>query len=118
MSVKLASYEAGGATRIGVVDAARERVFDLAAAARRDGAADAPFASMLALIDADDPGLDLARGLIERRGAEDDLWTPLSAVALAAPVPEPRQMRDAMSFATHIRQSARGAQAAVARATG
>ena len=66
---------------------------------------------MLALIDADDAGLDLARSLIAKRGGEDDLWTALAAVQLLAPLPEPRQMRDAMSFALHIRQAARGARA-------
>ena len=111
--MKLATYRAAGADRVGVVDAERGRVFDLAAAASRSGGVDAaaPFASMLALIDADDAGLDAARKLVETRGAESDLWADLSAVALCAPVPEPRQMRDAMSFALHIRQSGRGSRA-------
>ena len=56
------------------------------------------------LIDADDPGLDLARSL-GKRGGEGDLWSLARGIELLAPVPEPRQMRDGMSFATHIRQS-------------
>ncbi len=107
----LATYCLGNGERVGLVDAEKDRIFDLAAAARRDGALNAPFASMLALIDADDAGLDLARSLIAKRGGEDDLWTALAAVQLLAPLPEPRQMRDAMSFALHIRQAARGARA-------
>jgi 2-keto-4-pentenoate hydratase/2-oxohepta-3-ene-1,7-dioic acid hydratase in catechol pathway len=73
---------------------------------------------MLSLIDADDAGLDRARELLSKRGAESDLWTPLSAVELLAPIPEPRQMRDGMSFAKHILQSARGAKALKAGQTG
>jgi len=70
---------------------------------------------MLSLIDADEAGLDAARALVESRGAETDLWTCLAAAKLLAPLPEPRQMRDAMSFALHIRQSGRGARAIQAR---
>ncbi len=109
--MKLATYRLAGENRIGVVEAGEGTLFDLAAAARRDGVRDAPFASMLDLIDADDPGLDRARSLLAKRGGEADLWTDLSKAELLAPLPEPRQMRDAMSFALHIRQSGRGARA-------
>ena len=109
--MKLATYAAAGQDRIGVVDAEAARVFDLAAAASRAGADAAPFASMLALIDADDVGLDAARALLASHGAQADLWSDLAAVTLRSPLPEPRQMRDAMSFALHIRQSGRGARA-------
>jgi 2-keto-4-pentenoate hydratase/2-oxohepta-3-ene-1,7-dioic acid hydratase in catechol pathway len=116
--MKLATYRANGAAKVGAIDAAGARVFDLAAAAARAGAGDSPFASMLSLIDADEAGLDLARSLLGRRGGEADLWLPLEEATLLAPLPEPRQMRDGMSFATHIRQSARGSQAIRAMATG
>ncbi len=109
--MKFATYRSGGAVRVGVVEADVGRLFDLAAAARRAGAPEAPFASMLALVDSDDPGLDLARSLVGRRGGEGDLWSELDRVELLAPLPEPRQMRDAMSFALHIRQAARGSRA-------
>ncbi len=109
--MKLATYRAGDANRVGAVDAERGRVLDLAAAARRSGASAAYFASMLDLIDADDSGLDLARRLVEKAAGEADLWSDLNRVELLAPLPEPLQMRDAMSFALHIRQSARGSRA-------
>jgi 2-keto-4-pentenoate hydratase/2-oxohepta-3-ene-1,7-dioic acid hydratase in catechol pathway len=109
--VKLATYRSERGEAVGVVDAAPGRVFDLAAAARRAGTDGAQFRSMLALIDADDAGLDATRALVESRGSEDDLWTDLATVQLLAPLPEPRQMRDAMSFALHIRQSGRGGRA-------
>ena len=113
--MKLATYQAEGDAKIGVVDAEAGRLFDLAAAAERAGADVSPFRSMLSLIDADDAGLDTARALVASGGAEKDLWTDLAAVKLLAPLPEPRQMRDAMSFALHIRQSGRGARAIHAR---
>jgi 2-keto-4-pentenoate hydratase/2-oxohepta-3-ene-1,7-dioic acid hydratase in catechol pathway len=116
--LKLATCRAGGAIRIGVVDTGTGRVFDLASAARRDGASGAEFASMLSLIDADDAGMDLARRLLEVRGSEADLWTALSDIDLLAPLPEPRQLRDAMAFPLHIRQAARGARAMKALRTG
>ena len=116
--MKLATYRAkGGGPKVGVAEAER------AACLRSCGGRDtgrrgrAPFGSMLALIDADDRGLDAARALLEQRGGEVDLWAPLDAVEVLAPLPEPRQMRDAMSFATHIRQSARGALAVQALKT-
>jgi 2-keto-4-pentenoate hydratase/2-oxohepta-3-ene-1,7-dioic acid hydratase in catechol pathway len=117
--VKLATYRRDGAAGVGVVEAESGRLFHLAAAARRDCVAETPFASMLALIDADDDGLDLVRSLLAKRGGEADLWSQVGDVELLAPLPEPRQMRDAMSFALHIRQAARGARAAQAlRSTG
>lgn len=109
--MKLATYRNGGAVRVGVVEAESSRLFDLAAAARRAGVSETPFASMLALIDSDDAGLDLARALVGRLGGEGDLWSDLDRIELLAPLPEPRQMRDAMSFPLHIRQAARGSRA-------
>lgn len=116
--MKLATYVSEGSARLGVVDAEAGKVFDLAEAARRDGVAPATFATMLALIDADDKGMDLARGVLAKRGVEADLWRALGEVALLAPLPEPRQMRDAMSFERHIRQSPRGMRALEARERG
>src|SRR5271155_4766496 len=116
--MKLATYRANGAAKVGAVDGAGARVFYLAAAAARAAADASLFASMLSLIDADDAGLDLARALLEERGGEADLWLPLDEATLLTPLPEPRQMRDGMSFATHIRQSARGTLAVRAMETG
>jgi 2-keto-4-pentenoate hydratase/2-oxohepta-3-ene-1,7-dioic acid hydratase in catechol pathway len=116
--MKLATYRSGGAVRVGALEAETSRLFDLAAAARRAGASETPFASMLALIDSDDAGLDLARSLVGTRGGEGDLWSDLNRVELLAPLPEPRQMRDAMSFALHIRQAARGSRALQAMRSG
>ena len=50
--MKLATYRSERSNAIGIVNAEAGRVFDIAAAARREGTSDASFASMLALIDA------------------------------------------------------------------
>lgn len=115
--MKLATFRREGSERIGIVHALDEQVFDLAAAAQRQGAPDPAFASMLALIDADDRGLEKAAELFARHCGETDLSYPIAEVELRAPLPQPRQMRDGMSFETHIRQSSRGAMAAAARRT-
>jgi 2-keto-4-pentenoate hydratase/2-oxohepta-3-ene-1,7-dioic acid hydratase in catechol pathway len=112
--MKLATFERGGGPRVGLVETERGRVLDLAAAASEVGWNPAPFASMLALIDADDMGLELAAELAEGEAQ----WSPLAEVRLLAPLPEPRQMRDGYAFETHIRQSGRGTRALVARASG
>jgi 2-keto-4-pentenoate hydratase/2-oxohepta-3-ene-1,7-dioic acid hydratase in catechol pathway len=112
--MKLATFERGGGPRVGLVNAESGRILDLAAAASAVGWSPAPFASMLALIDAEDMGLELAAELAEG----EEHWTPLAETRLLAPLPEPRQMRDAMSFETHIRQSGRGAKALEAGAKG
>ena len=114
--MKLATFRRDGAERIGIVHSGDARLFDLAAAC--EDAPNPAFASMLALIDADDAGLDAARALFARRGAEAGLSIDLGAVQLLAPLPRPRQMRDAMSFALHILQARRGFKALAARREG
>jgi 2-keto-4-pentenoate hydratase/2-oxohepta-3-ene-1,7-dioic acid hydratase in catechol pathway len=113
--VKLATFRREGSERIGIVHAGDKRLFDLSAASERDDPADRTFDSMLTLIDADDSGLDAARALFDKRGTEDDLSVDVANAELLAPLPLPRQMRDGMSFATHILQSRRGSKAVAAR---
>lgn len=59
------------------------------------------FRDMLALIDAGPAALDDARRLT----ASASVVHALSAVRLAAPLPEPRQMRDFLCFEKHLRQA-------------
>ena len=106
---KLATYRKDGAVRVGVVHDDDRRLFDLAAAAGRANFAESSFSSMLDLMDAGPEGLDMARRLFDDRRDQEDLSVALTEVELLAPVPRPRQMRDCMSFETHIRQSWRGA---------
>ncbi|MDB5629475.1 MAG: isomerase [Tardiphaga sp.] len=114
--MKLATYRSGDAVKIGVVNVAENTVFDLAAAAARAGKPNLAYASMLALIDAGDRALDDARSLVESHRNDKSLSISLGAVELLAPVPEPRQMRDAMSFPIHILQAPRGQRRLAARA--
>jgi 2-keto-4-pentenoate hydratase/2-oxohepta-3-ene-1,7-dioic acid hydratase in catechol pathway len=114
--VKLTTFRSGGQDKIGIVHDNDSRIFDLDAAATRAGAANPAFASMLALIDAGDGALDAARNLFDRHGKDGDLSIPVSGTEILAPVPEPRQMRDGMSFPLHILQAPRGQRKLAARA--
>ena len=114
--MKLATFQSGGAEKIGLVHAKESRLFDLAAAAERKGRSHPAFASMLGLIDAGPAALDHARALFEEYGADDSLSLDVAAAEILAPIPEPRQMRDGMSFPLHILQAPRGQLKLEARA--
>ncbi len=101
--MKLATFRDPRGSRIGVVDMAQVRLFDLPAS-------DPNFSDMQTLIEGGQAALALVRDVLARRGGEAALWRPLDAVALQAPLPRPVQMRDAMSYATHIRQSGAGSR--------
>lgn len=106
--MKLATFHDQRGSRVGVVRADEGRVFDLTAAAPE-------FADMGALIAAGPDALARARDLSSRPGAAT---LPLDAVTLRAPLPRPLQMRDAMSYATHIRQSGAGVRRLAAHLAG
>ncbi len=113
----LATHETdGGAPAIGVVDG--DSVFDLAAGAARAGEDPAPFASMIALMEAGEAGLDQADALVERLAGDDDLNRPLSAVTLLSPVPVPAQIRDFLVFPGHILNASSGMRKLAARLEG
>ncbi len=116
--VKLATYRADGRERIGLVHGDDLRLFDLAAAADRAGRRNPAFASMLSLIDAGDAALDEARALFDQHRGDESLSRDVAAIELLAPVPEPRQMRDCMSFPLHILQAPRGQMKLAARQRG
>jgi 2-keto-4-pentenoate hydratase/2-oxohepta-3-ene-1,7-dioic acid hydratase in catechol pathway len=92
------------------------RLFDLASAADRDGKSNPAFASMLSLIDAGASALDQAQKLFDKSAGDKNLSVDVAAVEILAPVPEPRQMRDGMSFPLHILQAPRGQLKLAARA--
>ena len=98
--MKLATFRHQGGERIGVVDVPQGCIFDLTAA-------DPALSDMLTLIEAGAQGLARARALA---GAPGAAWHALDAIELLAPLPRPVQMRDGMSFATHIRQSGAGSR--------
>ena len=113
--MKLATFRnSRGSQRIGIVHDSHDRLFDLTSAAVDYAGRPDSFQSMLALIDGGDASLDEARELFSRYGSDARFTIPLDAVELLAPLPEPRQMRDCMSYETHIRQSGRGMRRIIA----
>jgi 2-keto-4-pentenoate hydratase/2-oxohepta-3-ene-1,7-dioic acid hydratase in catechol pathway len=103
--VKLATFETtGGSQHIGAIHSEDATILDLTAASGNA----APFASMLSLIDSGDAGLEEARRLLDQHRGNGSYNRRLADVELLAPLPEPRQMRDGMSYETHIRQGVRG----------
>src|SRR5260370_40072929 len=108
MTMKLATFRSGGQEKIGLVHGNNSRLFDLAAAADRNGKSNPAFASMLALIDAGPAALDQANPLFEDSGNDETLSVAVASVEILAPIPEPRQMRDGMSFPLHILQAPQG----------
>jgi len=114
--MKLATFRSGGTEKVGLVHDRDVRLFDLAKAAGRDGKPATAFASMLSLIDAGPAALDEARGLFDKHGEDASLSEDVGGVEILAPIPEPRQMRDGMSFPLHILQAPRGQLKLAARA--
>jgi 2-keto-4-pentenoate hydratase/2-oxohepta-3-ene-1,7-dioic acid hydratase in catechol pathway len=86
-----------GAERIGVLDDAGADVLDLQAAA---GNGDTMFADMLALIDGGDEGLRRTEGF--KRAWPQAASRPLRGLAILAPIPVPRQIRDCLVFEEHL----------------
>ncbi|MGW1424586.1 fumarylacetoacetate hydrolase family protein [Bradyrhizobium manausense] len=114
--MKLATYNASGVRKVGVVSADLSRITDLAAAA--DGRDDGAFSSMLAFIERGEPILDLAREIAdstERSGAHQQ---PITSVKLLAPLPVPPQIRDFSAFPMHLLQSPVGMQKLAAKMQG
>ncbi|HEX7854402.1 MAG TPA: fumarylacetoacetate hydrolase family protein [Sphingobium sp.] len=116
--MKLATIRLDGCERVALVHNSDSKGFLLGSAAERSGKADDMFRSMLSLIDGGDRALDEVRQLFDKYGKEPDLSLDISKTEILAPVPEPRQMRDGMSFPLHIVQSPRGMLILKARASG
>lgn len=87
-----------------MVHASDSWLFDLASASQRAGKQNPAFSSMLDLVDRGDAALDEASSLFDRYGEDQDLWSAVAESEILAPLPEPRQMRDGMSFPVHIVQ--------------
>jgi 2-keto-4-pentenoate hydratase/2-oxohepta-3-ene-1,7-dioic acid hydratase in catechol pathway len=115
--MRLASFQRTGEVRIGIVGD-DQQVFDLQAAAEQDKGALPFFASMQALIESGERGLDYARELDARLATEPNLSHKLSDVDLLPPLPRPTLIRDFSVFPTHIRQAPVGMQKLAARMEG
>lgn len=101
--MRLVTFESGSGQRLGAVIDDGRTVVDLQAAQQSKGNSAPELDSMLALIEAGEPGLDLARELIETASAECRL--PMADVRLLAPLPRPTQMRDFLCFEEHLKNS-------------
>ncbi len=90
--MKLVTFAADdGNDRVGMLDGSRDAVIDISDR----------FSSMLDLIDGGAAALDRAR----QAQAAAHKTVALSDVRLKAPVPEPRQIRDAMLYEKHLAQA-------------
>ena len=114
--MKLATFRSDGREKIALVHGNDSRLFDVAAAADRNGKSNPAFASMLQLIDAGSSALDEVQKLFDQNGEDERLSENVSGAEILAPIPEPRQMRDGMSFPLHILQAPRGQLKLAARA--
>jgi len=103
--MKLATYvRHDGNAAVGIVDTARKEILDLDAAHKLgDRQGNQAFASMLALIDGGAPALDRARAA--QANWPSGAAVPLEGTRLLAPIPEPRQMRDCLTFELHLRNA-------------
>jgi 2-keto-4-pentenoate hydratase/2-oxohepta-3-ene-1,7-dioic acid hydratase in catechol pathway len=116
--MKLATFQTTDRQRVGLVHSNDSRILDLAAAVQRLGIDNSPFKSMLSLIDTGPAALDVAGEALATFGGDEELSVPVASVEILSPLPEPRQMRDGMSFPLHILQAPRGQLKLAARAKG
>ena len=95
-----------GAPRLGVLVRDGAGILDLQSAyISQNNAPHAGLASMQDLIEAGEEGLMVARALIADADAKCDVES-VSNVQLLAPLPQPVQMRDALTFRAHLADTA------------
>jgi 2-keto-4-pentenoate hydratase/2-oxohepta-3-ene-1,7-dioic acid hydratase in catechol pathway len=117
--MKLATFIQAGTPVIGSVDTTAGTILDLRGAHRAlFGSDHAALGDMLALMDAGDQGLDLARRVIERAGSDASHRHPLASTKLLSPVPEPRYILDFNNFEQHMRDAPFGIAKLKARIAG
>jgi 2-keto-4-pentenoate hydratase/2-oxohepta-3-ene-1,7-dioic acid hydratase in catechol pathway len=100
--MRLVTFAASGAQRIGALVDNDRRIVDFAAA---DGAAGPAFASMQALIEAGEPALDRAREIVAAARRSGRGVIDAGSVKLLAPLPVPVQLRDFLCFEKHLIQA-------------
>ena len=100
--MRLVTFAASGAQRIGALVDNDRRIVDFAAAERAAGPA---FASMQALIEAGEPALDRAREIVADAQRSSRGVIDAGSVKLLAPLPVPAQLRDFLCFEKHLIQA-------------
>jgi len=116
--MKLATFKSGDGNRVAIVHGADDTLFDLAAAAEREGKPEPAFRSMLDLMEAGQAALDRAHRLFEKFSGEPALNARIAAGTLLSPVPVPRSIRDFSSFPEHLKNAGRGMRMLTARLKG
>lgn len=102
--MKLVTYQRKGKPRAGALVDGDRQIVDLADAHKEAFGRSYPaFASVQALIEAGEEGLDLAKRTVKKAGKGGAFAR--KDVRLLAPVPVPIQMRDCLCFETHLKQS-------------
>jgi 2-keto-4-pentenoate hydratase/2-oxohepta-3-ene-1,7-dioic acid hydratase in catechol pathway len=100
--MKLATFESGGAQRIGIVDTPAATVIDLQEAHRKLNGDTSPFfLDMMALIEGGKAAIDLAAKTAA--SVPDEAVLPLTSIRLLAPIPVPAQIRDFFAFEQHFK---------------
>jgi len=100
--MRLVTFAASGANRVGAFVDNDRRIVDFAAAG---AGADPVFASMQALIEGGPPALDRARELVADAQRSGRGVINTTAAKLLAPLPIPAQMRDFLCFEKHLIQA-------------
>ena len=99
--MRLITARAADRDRLGAILPGDPHLFlDVAAAAALRGQPAAGTESMLALVEGGDRALDAVAGLLADPPAEAVI--PLASVALRAPLPSPRRLRDSSLFIEHL----------------
>lgn len=106
--MRLVTFNRAAQQRIGAWIDQDTQIVDLQTAAtllsdQRQGSP--ALASMQALMESGEAGLEIARNAVER--APQEALVATSEVQLLAPVPRPIQMRDSLAFELHLRQAKR-----------
>jgi len=103
IAMRLVTFAAAGSQRLGALIAADEKIVDLAAA--HGDKAPASLASLQALIEAGDDGVELAQDVVAAAERSGRGVIDASSVRLLAPLPVPPQMRDFLCFEKHLLQA-------------
>ena len=104
--MKLVTYQRGSAnSRAGALVNDGTAIVDLAAASGARGWDQAPYASVLAMIEAGDAALAQAYDLVDH--PVDGVLVATADTVLQAPLQPPVQMRDCLCFEGHLKQSFR-----------
>ncbi|MFM7567431.1 MAG: fumarylacetoacetate hydrolase family protein [Betaproteobacteria bacterium] len=117
--MKLVTFRNGkGQPRAGALVDGDRKVLDLQVAHRlQHGRSSPKLSSVLAMAQAGDDALDLARPLIRSRARYKEALFSRKEVQLLAPIPQPPQMRDFLCFEKHLLQAFSTARAVRAAGT-